>query len=481
MTDVDFLKAPVSFETVCRILGITMETPLTVDDMSQKLSITTFINPGISKKLEKFVDELLEAFKACGVEVIDYENALNKKGKIKEDVTILYPISKDSKEIAIDHVSSLYRNPVIGIYDEDPPLETSASNQEKLDTIVKYLTEEITHLAIFLGEKKWTIYTMNGGVVNYDYDTSLETVLQETLISKLTAQVVPPEILSDIEYHFGEFDTSSHPFEEIAHDLQRAARILRDNGLLMSHLKVDNIKFRSKFHERIAKSYLDERSGMSYGFLVWQKPMTVRRARKATAESTLRSNEIQVDLKAGSFIVDIPDVWVVSTRSGCDKTDINISRDIVRMGLVNGKIQVDTPIGMTQMSDCKPSYDTLSILSHALANYMAASILKYLYGDNEFTDSLEYVGLSLFHWHGYPDESQVPKGMYFHGSNNPAVSCSTGQSAVYSMYGKLEALSESLIDNVVYKGDVHIEPHHGSNISSTMRLEEIIEYVLSHQ
>lgn len=480
MEKLEYLHKPISLERVSEALGVSAETPLTVEDMTGNLVFTVFENPGISPRAIKFVKQLLQAAAAKGINILDYQDTLNEKGRIREGITILYPIVKGSKDIAIDKVSSLYQNPVIGIFDMEPPIDESATNQAKLNTIIKHLTEEIIHLAIFLGEEKWTIYTMNGGVINYSYDVPLDRALSETLISKLTAQVIPPEILSNIKYNFSSFDTRSHPFEEIAKDLQHAARALRDSGLLMSHLKLKDIKFRSRFHERIARSYLDERSGMSYGFLVWQKPLPVKRARKVKANSVVKHDETIITTVAGDFIVNIPEVSVVSTRSGCDKTDINISRDIVRMTLSNGKIWVDTPFGMSEKVDCKPSYDTLTILSNALGNYFNASILKSIQGDNEFSDSLEYKGLSLFHWHGYPSPDQVPAGLFFHGDNNPAVSCSTAQSALYTMFGKLSALNQSLEEKMPYMGDVHIEPHHGSNISSIYKLEQVVKMLIEN-
>ncbi|MDH5598620.1 MAG: hypothetical protein OEY34_05825, partial [Cyclobacteriaceae bacterium] len=128
----------------------------------------------------------------------------------------------------------------------------------------------------------------------------------------------------------------------------------------------------------------------------------------------------------------------------------------------------------------KPSYDTLSILAHALGNAFVASILKTEYGDNKFTTALETKGSTLFHWHGYLEESQITKGLYLHGSSNPGVSCSTAQSAVFSILGKFQALERCLKEEGEFIGDVHIEPHHGTNFSSILSMQEVIEtYILN--
>ncbi|NTU98160.1 MAG: hypothetical protein HGA62_10160, partial [Chlorobiaceae bacterium] len=57
-----------------------------------------------------------------------------------------------------------------------------------------------------------------------------------------------------------------------------------------------------------------------------------------------------------------------------------------------------------------------------------------------------------------------------HGNMNPPVSCSTPQSAVFSITGKIDALENAIEQGKEYRGDVHIEPNHGTNIVGMLSL-----------
>jgi hypothetical protein len=221
---------------------------------------------------------------------------------------------------------------------------------------------------------------------------------------------------------------------------------------------------------------------MSYGFMTWQLPVN---SRPATTENSVLHNEdsdanlVTISFLDKEYIIEIPDVWVLATRSGSDKSKIDTTHDIVQMGLSNGKIILDLPVGIEKDADVKPSYDTLAILAHAVSNSIASSILKAEIGDNPFSQALDTKGVSLFHWHGYLEKGQFPLNHFEHGEENPSVSCSTQQSAIYSLIGKLEALENSIINETDFHGDIHVEPHHGTNISSILSLTEIVE--LLHQ
>ena len=89
-----------------------------------------------------------------------------------------------------------------------------------------------------------------------------------------------------------------------------------------------------------------------------------------------------------------------------------------------------------------------------------------------FPYHLAQSGASITHWHDYPDIEQLPKGYYQHGEFNPPVACSTPQSAAYSLLGKIAALEQSLEQEIEYRGDVHIEPNHGTNIVGMLSLAE---------
>ena len=60
---------------------------------------------------------------------------------------------------------------------------------------------------------------------------------------------------------------------------------------------VAELNFRNKFYKLIGKKYLDNRNGMSYGFVARQLPTDLSK--------------------------EIPDVWVLTSKSGSDKSKLD--------------------------------------------------------------------------------------------------------------------------------------------------------------
>ena len=92
-----------------------------------------------------------------------------------------------------------------------------------------------------------------------------------------------------------------------------------------------------------------------------------------------------------------------------------------------------------------------------------------------FPQHLSRFGASITHWHDYLQIELLPEGYFLHGKENPPVSCSTPQSAAYSLRGKMEALEQALDNGTEYRGDVHVEPNHGTNIVGMLSLSETAE------
>jgi hypothetical protein len=214
---------------------------------------------------------------------------------------------------------------------------------------------------------------------------------------------------------------------------------------------------------------------MSYGFFAWQLPLLTRPATAMTDEGgdTIdRNDRIRLLVCDVHFECHVPDIWVLTTRSGCNKTSILPERDIVCMGLKDGEIIFRTPAGSDPEVDYKPSFDMVTILAHALGNALAAQLLAAFVPGNPFSGFLAKRGMGITHWHGYPQAKDLPNGYCLHGSDNPSVPCSTPQSAIFALLGKLSAVSESIASESVFRGDVQHEPHHGTNVNGMMSLTE---------
>jgi hypothetical protein len=82
-----------------------------------------------------------------------------------------------------------------------------------------------------------------------------------------------------------------------------------------------------------------------------------------------------------------------------------------------------------------------------------------------FAGTLSNSGMALAHWHGDVDTALFPDGFTVFGNENPPVSCSTHQAAMYTLRGKLEAYARHTGQGKVYLGDIHVEPHHGVNVT----------------
>jgi hypothetical protein len=479
-------------DIIFNLLQIKKNVPLSEEKMAQSLTVTFHPPHKHSARLDAFVEAFKKNLIDLGVKVLSYEDALLDDGsrKVKPGVVIIEQGEGKNEALAIRKVSSLYDNPVVAIFDEAPPIPENPTLQETLDSIVGVLAWNLTHVPIFVEEDKWTICTMNGAVIECGDWRSPRYDILHSLVPKLSAQVVPPS-REEIVYRERIFDPIQQGFGDYIDDFMSAAKVWHDNGLMLAHTSIEDLKYRNKLYKRIVSKYLDHRTGMSYGFMVKQLPTPIETAiERESAPSALNGSHwnnqntltldgetyLLVELFNKEWIVKIPDVWLLSTRSGCNKTNLNPDKDILKLGLHNGEITIDTPSSLSK-EECRPSYDTYAILAHAVGNVITASILRNVAPDSEFPDCLENDGLSVSHWHGYPDKSFPLDGYAHHGEENPPVSCSTPQSAAYAFTGKLKALSNYKNNLDQYRGDIHVEPHHGTNITGCLSITETAKYV----
>jgi hypothetical protein len=472
------------------LLGISSNVPLTEPEMARELRVTFLPPHSRTERTKKFSATLKETLAEVGVEVVPIESAMTAGNKVKPGIVIIEEGDAKDGNLGIDYVSGLYQNPIIGINDGKPPIPDNADLQETLDSIVSVLAWNLAHVPVFVEDDRWTICTMNGAIVRCgDWRDPAEDVIN-SLVPKLSAQVVPPK-RDEIVYREKVFDAVKNGYGGYIDDFMSSAKVWKENGLMIAHTKVDDLEYRNRYYKRIVSRYLDNRTGMSYGFMVKQLPVDVEpaveldQADPELQEVNWKNQNLyekdgitysRIELLGKEWIVKLPDVWVLSTRSGCNKTNLNPEKDILRLGLQNGEITIETPMKIGA-SACRPSYDTFAILAHGMGNIIIASILLALDPDAQFPAALKSDGLSISHWHGYPDVYYPLSGYLLHGHENPPVSCSTPQSAAYALSGKITAIEEQRPPFGEYRGDVHVEPHHGTNITGVMTLTESAEWV----
>ncbi|MBN1928081.1 MAG: hypothetical protein JW764_00845 [Chlorobiaceae bacterium] len=460
-----------------RLLGIPTATPLDPASMSTRLRVAFCPAPELSPRLREFTAALRETFRQCGVTVAP-ENG--RPSRFEAGTAVIAPGSFPDKLLPINRVSTLYNNLIVGIYDEPPPVRDGQTPQETLDGVISRLAWEMVHLLIYVTGESWTVCSMNGGITTFDTPLPETRDVLESLIPKITAQVVPPRD-GDLELRRGALDTATPEFRKIAGDFVACGRRWASNPRFMNHTSRESLDYRNDFYRKIVSRYLDDRSGMSYGFFARQLPATVQPAIGADAGSEAdRRNLVPVTVAGRRLLVPVPGVRILTTRSGCRKTAIDPERDLVEIGLdAGGKPWLATPAGLPGDFITRPSFDTLTIIAHAVGNVMISSILRTLHPGSRFPELLERFGSGMTHWHHYPDGKLVPEGYSVHGRENPPVSCSTPQSAAYSLLGKLDALERALEAEIDYLGDVHIEPGHGTNVVGVATLSDMAEFLNS--
>jgi hypothetical protein len=461
----------ISSDSLHDLLGIPLDTPLSIDEMCRRMKPVIYPAPLLSLRLEQFCHALVKAMQSLGITVLSEEQASGDDGRFLPGTVILAPGSFPDSLLAINRVTTLYNNIIVGIYDEPAPLTPESLPQERLDAIVGRLARDMVHILIFVTDHSWTICTMNGGVVTFHSPYPSQKDVRDTLVPKLTAQVVPPRA-EELDIEHGELKTGTRDFEVVAEDFLHCSALWRSNASLLTHTSTEGLEYRSAFYKRIVARYLDQRSGMSYGFFARQLPVNVQPARIAASDDA----GLRVRLHEKSFFVPVPHISVITTRSGCKKHHLDPKKDLVEIGLIQrqgkGRAYIKTPAGLSPDAVAKPSFDTLTILAHALGNALTASILMTIRPGSSFPFHLARRGASITHWHDYPDIEQVPEGYFLHGELNPPVACSTPQSAVYSLLGKIAALEQALETGTEYRGDVHVEPNHGTNIVGMLSLAE---------
>jgi hypothetical protein len=475
------------------VLGMGRQVPLTPPAMAAGLRITFYPGVSTTERVQRFVGKLRHALAAAGATILGYQEALREpsSGKLQENLVTIAAGEMQTGNLAVDHITNLRTSTLVGVVDGPCPTDSEEGLQDKLNSVVRALAWHVVQVVIFVDDRVWTVCTMNGAIVRFNSDDDFVGQVASVLIPKLAAPVVPPHA-SDFDLREGQLDLTANGAAEYARDFTKSGTLWARTGLMLFHTSMDSLEFRSRYYQRIVAAFLDHRSGMSYGFLARQLPvplepaMTIGEANERLGQGDWEgpgfrrlADRLYVTLhvKGGPLIAAVPDVWVLTTRSGCDKSNVDVDRDVVLLGLSNGRIIFETPSGVSARVDCKPSYDTLTILSHAVANAIIGSALRRLRPDSRFSRMLHSQGAALAHWHGMVSPSVLPLGYFFYGQSNPPVSCSTHQSGIYALTGKMSALQQSLEEDVEFVGDVHVEPYHGINITGAS-LEELAGWVL---
>ncbi|OGF65311.1 hypothetical protein A2Z53_01680 [Candidatus Giovannonibacteria bacterium RIFCSPHIGHO2_02_42_15] len=534
---------PLSKEAIVKVLGLGKEEiPLVPEDMARELTVTFYPEETntINKNLRDFGDKLKATLISIGVHVIPYEEALMPvsykyiilrylksafhsirilvgellslqdhkhritlgilshikiKKKVKSGVRVITIGERPTGYLPMDNVMSFTNNPIVTILDMPAGINNDTDFHKHFDTAAKLFAYHMTNLVICVGENNWILYSMNASHPIYPLEKDFEKSILYSLIPKLSAPIRPP-MISEFIVKQRTLDINDNDHGPFVEDLVKSGSLLEKTGLYPPGKIIEELEFRNEFYKWVGKIHLDHRNGMSFGFLARQLPVKLKHAidisevRNKYNEKDLGRRDyfingegvisVIIETPHGKFCVEIPDVWVLTERSGANKTKIDPHADIIKIGLVKGRMVLQTPIGLSIKKHYKPSFDTKVILAHAVGNAMVGSILKRINPSSKFVYALEKNGMAISHWHGYLNSKHIPLGWYVYGEERPPVSCSSPQSAIYALQGKLDAMYKSLLANEEYLGDIHIEPQHGTNINY-LSLSELGEFLNSSE
>lgn len=505
-----------SQEAIQKILGIEEEVHLDPARMASKLAVTFYplVAHQEGGKLASFARRLEKTFLECGVAVVPFEHSferiplrktfrrlfrllinnllcavdkvtgrerrthyvpfrafpfLLRRKRFKAGISIVVVGEQHPGNLPMEFIRSFKENSVISILPFPKEINTHTAFHEHFDTAMSLFAYHMTNIVLAVGDSNWILYNFNASHPSFDLEKDFKKNVLHALIPKIYAPI-SPHTFKEFRLE-GNFDVHDADHREAVEDLVTGAALFGKTALYPKGKKIDELPFRNDFYRWIGKLHLDNRNGMSYGFLAHQLPTRlyglVPYDSPSNSDYFEKDGNMHVVLDVGGrkYSLRVPEVAVLTQRSGSDKTCVNPEKDILKMGIRNGRMYLQFPKGVRAGNDYKPSFDTKVILAHAVGNALISSVLMHVRKDSVFLSNFRKGGLALAHWHGYIHPAHIPKHFTIHGIHNPHVSCSSPQSAIYALQGKLESFGRALQEGSPFEGDIHVEPQHGVNVT----------------
>jgi hypothetical protein len=324
---------------------------------------------------------------------------------------------------------------------------------------LKNLITTMSEIVMGIAPDRFSLVNMNLSDSIYRNEELDEFVLN-SLIPKIYAPIKPPVLT---RFKKGEYDPSHSVFAKQLADL---GRLVEPTSLFPQGSKFSE-KITRLSHRDVVEKILEGRTGVSYGFIAiaeapkYEGPVTVTKEEWSTFARVESVNDDNVrENKEGRWYVktvmsgkeiyqQVPDIWIVTSRSGSNKTNLDPETDVVRIGLIKGKLSLETPRGVDlHRRDIRPSFDTYVILAQAIAAAL-------------YTPELIKNGLPILHFHGYPDPTWFTESEYFAGARNPSLPCGTVEAALLN-YSAIYEIADRNGDKI--KMLCLVESDHGVNI-----------------
>jgi hypothetical protein len=330
--------------------------------------------------------------------------------------------------------------------------------QEKIPIGVNTLVRNFSEIVIGVSETEVSILNMNLSDSVFDRN-NIASFVAKSLIPKIYVPILP---LSLSRFEVSTFDPTQSRY---AADLVKLGQALASTELLPSGFKINDVIPRQS-HRDIVDWMANGRTGVSYGFVAYIEPPQYYGPIEISADdwhelsplaafdpNELRQNAhgrryLKLTIADRTVFKQIPDIWLVSSKSGAKKTDLNLNTDVLRMGLQD-RLLLQLPQGIDPtVGDIKPSYDTYVMVAIALAAAL-------------YAPDLVKNGAPMTHFHGYPDRQWFQANEYCAGMHNPSVPCGTYESGVFNFLGIQQIVAQHG-DQIALASLV--EPDHGTNI-----------------
>jgi hypothetical protein len=331
--------------------------------------------------------------------------------------------------------------------------------QQKVKIGLNTLVKTFSEIVIGVSNNNLSILNMNLSDSTFMRSEVSDFVLN-SLIPKVFVPILP---LSISQFECGQYNPQASSY---AKKLVALGQALSATDLFPSGSQLSQVVKR-KSHRDLVDVLVNGRTGVSYGFLAYAEPPQYVGKLEITetewdglqpvegfSPSELRQNEaerwyIKTLAEAGhACFKQIPDIWLVSSRSGSNKTNLSLDRDITRIGLKKGLLlQIPQGVNLERI-DIKPSYDIYVMLAIALSTAL-------------YLPELIERGCPIVHFHGYPSSQWFKPNEYCTGTSNPSVPCGTYEAGVLNYLGiqRLAQQHRNKINLISL-----IEPDHGTNI-----------------
>jgi hypothetical protein len=362
-------------------------------------------------------------------------------------------------ELNIQPLEDPSNTQVITLTDINPEfIDANIPYQQKIPTGVNTLVRTFSEIVIGVSPSKISLLNMNLSDSIFSAQNIDEFVLN-SLIPKIYVPILP---LPMSRFELGKYNPIQ---SEFAVKLVQLGKELASTHLLPSGFKIDTVIQRQSYRD-IVDWMVNGRTGVSYGFVAYVEPPKYIGSIEITQQEWinllpvqgLNKNEIRQNKNGRKYVKmkaekhykyqQIPDIWVVSSRSGSNKTNLNLETDILRIGLSN-TLSLQLPENINpETGDIKPSYDIYVMLGIALSAAL-------------YTPELIKNGAPIVHFHGYPSLKWFKSNHeYCTGVHNPSVPCGTYESGVFNFLG-MASLSHQFDPNIQLA--CLVEPDHGSN------------------